>query len=731
MSLQVHRNANSSALLIEVVAVGLVLSGCAGSPGRPASPDAKPMPAYPESRRTDHVDTYHGQQVADPYRWLEAMDTPAVKSWVAAQNAFAQPWLEAIPARKRIQERLTQLWNYERFDARGSDDNFDIPVRKGSRYFWLRNDGLQNQSVLLVADGLAAAPRVLIDPNAFSADATVALAQWSVSPGGNYVAYAQSDGGTDWKIWRVRDVATGQDLDDVIRLTKFTGISWEPDGRGFYYTRYPAGGDGRGDDQKQVSIYHHQLGAAQDTDRHVYSITDHATRNPGAEVTDDGRYLVISVFDGYASNGVYYLDLQKPEDGVVRLLDGWDALYTFLGNRGSEFLFQTTAGADRGRIVAIDLARPEPSAWREIVPEQLETLEGASYIGGHLISRYLRDASALVRVYRPDGSLRNSVALPGPGTAAGFTGSATLGETFFKFNSYLTPVALYRYDIAADKVEVFRQPKVAFDPAPYVTEQVFYTSKDGTRVPMFITRRKDAKLDGRNPVLLYGYGGFNVSLTPTYSVPVAVWLEMGGIYAVANLRGGGEYGEAWHEAGTKLRKQNVLDDFISAAEWLISSRYTSSDRLAIHGRSNGGLLVGASLVQRPDLFAAALPGVGVLDMLRYHTPSANARQWSSDYGLSEDAGQFKALLAYSPVHNVKQGGCYPPTLVTTADRDDRVMPWHSYKFGAALQQAQGCSNPVLLRIETRAGHGVGKPTWMQIEDWADQLAFAVRHLQME
>jgi prolyl oligopeptidase len=708
----------------------VVLVGCAS--GKPvAMTQEPPLPVdYPTTPRTGHVDTYHGVEVADPYRWMEDVDSAAVRDWVGAQNAVSTPYLEGIPERARIIGRLRALWDYDQYGYPWLADKARVPIRKGGRYFYVEKRGLQDQGVLYWATALDAEPRVLIDPNGLSPDATVSLADFVVSPDGRLVAFALSDGGTDWKTWRVREVDSGRDLPDILRFTKFTRVSWMPDGRSFYYARYPARPGGSGDDQQQVRVHLHRLGAAQEDDPLVYAVTDHPRRNPGAIVTDDGRWLVLPIFDGYEANAIYLQDLGRPGAPVVRLLDAWDGLYDFLGNVGETLFFKTTQGAPRGRVVAIRATAPAAADWREVVPEQAERLDSASLVGGHVVASYLRDARSVVRVHQIDGRLRSELALPGAGTVAGFPDDMSNPETFFAYTDYLTPLAIYRLDLARDEVTLFRRPAVAFDPAPYVTEQVFYPGRDGTRVPMFITRRKDLELDGSNPVLLYGYGGFDVSLTPGYSPGVAGWLELGGVFAVANLRGGGEYGEAWHLAGTKLAKQVVFDDFIAAAEWLVREGYTRPQRLAAMGGSNGGLLVGAVLVQRPDLFGAALPDVGVLDMLRYHTHCANAFQWSSDFGTVEDPAQFRALRAYSPVHNVRTGTCYPPTLVTTGDHDDRVVPWHSYKFTAALQHAQGCANPVLIRVETRAGHGAGKPTWMQVENLADKWAFLVRHLGM-
>ena len=679
---------------------------------------------YPETKRQTHTDTYHGVEVADPYRWLEDLDSAETKTWVETQNALANPYLEAIPAREKIKQRLTELWNYERYGT---------PFKEGGKYFYSRNDGLQDQSVLYVADAIDAEARVLIDPNTFSEDATISLGNYSVSPNGRHIAYSMSDGGSDWKDWKVRDIATGEDLPDHITFTKFTGASWSKDGAGFYYSRYPQAEDGNGDDSQSVAIYYHRLGDQQNDDLFIYDITDHPRRDPDGTVTEDGRYLVISAGEGYNENGVYYIDLQNPDTEIVRLLDAWDALYFFLGNDGPVFYFQTNLEAPLSRVIAIDTSQPQSEHWREIIPATEQALQSTSLVGGHFIARYLKDAHAHVVIHDKQGNIVREVALPGLGSTWGFGGKSDDLETFYSYTDFSAPQTIYRYDINTGESNVFAQAQVqgGMPPETFVTQQVFYHSKDGTRVPMFIVHHKDLEPNGTHPTLLYGYGGFDVSLTPEYSTSRIAWLELGGVLAVANLRGGGEYGKDWHRAGTKLNKQNVFDDFIAAAEWLIDNDYTAPEKLAIQGGSNGGLLVGAAITQRPELFGAALPAVGVLDMLRYHTASANARQWSSDYGLSEVEEEFKVLYAYSPYHNIKTKTCYPPTLVTTADHDDRVVPWHSFKFGAALQHAQECDNPVLIRIETRAGHGAGTPTWMKIEQIADKWAFLVDALNMQ
>ncbi len=702
--------------------VTALLFGACSMPAERREPGPRLPLSYPATRSVDQTDDYHGTRVADPYRWLEDLDAPETASWVAAQNAVATPFLEAIPRRDAILARLRELWNYERYD---------VPVTAGGRIFYLRNDGLQDQDVLYVSDGEGSGPRVLIDPNTFSEDRTTSMRTFAVSRDGAKIAYSISEGGSDWRVWKVRDVGTGADLEDTLDAIKFTNVSWSIDGKGFFYSRYPRDERGRGDGSKQVAIHYHRIGTPQSKDPLVYAITDHPTRNPYGQVTDDGRYLIIHVYEGTQTNGIYYRSLAEPGARVVRLLDHWDALYFFLGNRDGVFYFMTNKGGPRSRVIAIDVANPAPANWREVVPEAEETLEAASLVGGRLIARYLKDANSVIRVFGADGSAAGEVELPGLGTVDGFAGRIDDEVTFYSYESFTTPGRIYRYEIASGRSTLFREADVSADLGGFETRQVFYASGDGTRIPMFLVHRKGIARGGDNPTLLYGYGGFNASETPVYRTRWIAWLEMGGVLAIANLRGGGEYGEAWHLAGTKVNKQNVFDDFIAAAEWLIEQKYTSPRRLAIFGRSNGGLLVAAVLNQRPDLFGAALPAVGVLDMLRYHTASANARQWSSDYGLSENQEEFRALFAYSPYHNVRQGACYPPTLITTADHDDRVAPWHSFKYAAALQKAQGCENPILIRIETRAGHGAGKPTWMQIEDFADQWAFLAWALGMK
>jgi len=711
-------------------ALTILFVACASSPRATHTPSAPTAPSkfqYPATTRGDVADDYYGTRVVDPYRWFEDAGAQSTKDWVSAQNALAQPYLEALPQRAWLGNRLKQLWTYERFG---------VPQREEGTYFYLRNDGTQDQSVLYVADALNATPRVLVDPNGNREDATIALSQWSPSPDGKLLSYALSDGGSDWNIWHFRRVDDGTDLPVVLKFSKFWPMTWARDSSGVYYSRYPlkpgenAETAERGDDSGRPDVYFHKLAEPQSSDRLVYRVTDHPTRVPAAVVTEDGRYLLIGLFDGYLANGVLVQDLRKPGAKPQPLFIAWDALYNFIGSKGDELYFQTTNNAPRGRIIAVNPGKPEPAAWRSVVPQADSPISSSNYIGGRILVEYTHDAHSAVKLFETGGAEVGEVKLPGLGTATAFIGEGDDPEAFFSYSGYQSPTRIMRLDVASNSVSEFRKPTVPADFTPYVTEQVFYNSKDGTRVPMFIVRRKDAPRDGNQPVMLYGYGGFNVTLSPSFSPAIQSWLEMGGMYAVANLRGGGEYGEEWHLAGTKLRKQNVFDDFIAAAEYLIREKYTNPKRLAILGRSNGGLLVGAALTQRPDLFGAALPGVGVMDMLRYQTASANARQWSSDFGLAENPEEFKAIRAYSPVHNVRDGACYPPTLVTTADHDDRVVPWHSYKFAAQLQHAQSCANPVMIRIETRAGHGAGKPVWMQIEDIADQFGFVANALGM-
>ncbi|HKS36394.1 MAG TPA: prolyl oligopeptidase family serine peptidase, partial [Verrucomicrobiae bacterium] len=600
-------------------------------------------------------------------------------------------------------------------------------------YFFTRNDGLQNQSVLYTMASLDADPAVLLDPNKLSADGTVALKGYTITEDGNLMAYGLSSAGSDWEEWKVRDVRTGQELSDHLKWVKFSGASWTRDGKGLFYSRY----DEPTEETRLTKanffhkLYYHRLGTPQSEDKLVYHRPDHKDWNFNGSVTDDGRYLIITATQGTdPKNRVLCQDLQKPDSPAVELLMDFDADYTFIDNDGPVFWFKTDLKAPRSRVIAIDITKPERANWKEIIPEAAETLTGMGAVNNQFIAVYLKDARSQVKIFDLNGRFAREIALPGIGSVTGFSGKRTDRETFYSFTSFTVPGTIYRLDFAADKSSVFRGAKVDFNPDDYETKQVFYSSKDGAKVPMFITHRKGLELNGRNPTYLYGYGGFNISLPPSFSVANLAWMEMGGVYALANLRGGGEYGEEWHQAGTKSKKQNVFDDFIAASEWLIANSYTSSKKLAIAGGSNGGLLVGAVLNQRPDLFGAALPAVGVMDMLRFHKFTIGWA-WTSDYGSSDNPEEFKALYAYSPLHNIKPETKYPAVLITTADHDDRVVPAHSFKYAAALQPAQAGKAPILIRIETKAGHGAGKPTNKIIEETAQRFGFLIRELKLK
>ena len=676
---------------------------------------------YPKTRKVDQVDTIHGVQVADPYRWLEDDNADETKAWVKAQNKVTFEYLGQIPAREKIETRLTALWNYEKYG---------IPFKEGGRYFFSKNDGLQNQSVIYTVDSLGDAPRVLIDPNKLSKDGTVSLANYTISDDGKYMAYGLSDGGSDWRTFHVRDVATGKDLSDKLEWVKFSGASWTKDNRGFFYSRYDAPKEGqalKGTNYFQ-KLYYHRLGTLQSDDELVYERPDHKDWGFGGSVTDDGRYLAINIWKGTErKNRLYYKDLSKKGGPVVELLDDFDAQYNLIDNDGPIFFFQTDLDAPRGRVIAIDTRSPARENWKEIIPQAAETLRGTNIVNDTIIASYLKDARTQVKMFDMNGGFVREVALPGIGSANGFGGKRDYTETFYSYSSFATPPTIYRYDMKTGKSTVFKKADVDFNPGDYTTEQIFYSSKDGTQIPMFITHKKGLTRNGRTPTYLYGYGGFNIALPPRFSISNLVWMEMGGIYAQANLRGGGEYGKSWHDAGRLKNKQNVFDDFIGAAEWLISNKYTCTEKLAIGGGSNGGLLVGACIAQRPDLFGAALPAVGVMDMLRFQLFTIGWA-WTSDYGKIEDPEMFEVLRSYSPYHNIEPATAYPATMVTTGDHDDRVVPAHSFKFAARLQECHAEDAPILIRIETRAGHGAGKPTKFIIEEVSDKWAFLVRAL---
>ncbi|HEV3144234.1 MAG TPA: prolyl oligopeptidase family serine peptidase [Gemmataceae bacterium] len=701
-----------------ILLVGLVAAGaCADEPIH-----------YPQTRRVDHVDTYHGTTVLDPYHWLEddVRKSDEVRKWVEAENKVTFGYLEQIPQREGIKRRLTELWNYERYST---------PHKSGGRYFYSKNDGLQNQSALYAQDGLDGQPRLLLDPNSWSKDGTIAMTGMDVSDDGRLFAYGVADAGSDWQTWKLLDVSTGKRLSDEIRWIKYGGGVWSKDGKGIFYVRYPQPKPGEEFQNLtyNMMVYYHRVGTSQSEDVLVYKRPDQPEWGFSPGVTDDGRYLILTVHKGTdARYRILYKDLSEPLGAFIDLIDDFNNEYSFIDNDGPIFWFKTDYKAPRGRVIAIDIRNPERTNWKEIIPEAKDNLLHVSMVGNQFIAQYLKDAHSQIKLFAPDGAFLREIELPGLGSASGFGGKRTDTETFYTFSSFATPPRIHRYDLLTGKSALYREAKVNFNQDEYEVRQVFYPSRDGTKIPMFITAKRGLKLDGSNPVLLYGYGGFNISIVPDFRPERIGWLEMGGVYAQANLRGGGEYGQEWHKAGTKLQKQNVFDDFIAAAEYLIKEGYTSKEKLAISGRSNGGLLVGACMTQRPDLYGACLPGVGVMDMLRFHKFTAG-RFWTDDYGSADDRQEFLALYTYSPYHALLRHGPqkYPPTLVTTADTDDRVVPGHSFKFAAALQANQAGDAPVLIRIETRAGHGAGKPTAKRIEEVADEWAFLVKNLKMD
>ncbi|MCC5663016.1 prolyl oligopeptidase family serine peptidase [Nostoc sp. CHAB 5784] len=695
-------------------------------------PSSKKPLTYPSSHKSNQVDNYHSTLVADPYRWLEDPDSEETRAWIEAQNQVTFGYLSEIPTREKIKQRLTKLWDYEKYG---------IPFKEGEslqdgsteRYFYFKNDGLQNQSVLYTLKTLDDQPKVLLDPNKLSEDGTVALSGLSISEDAKLLAYSLSASGSDWQEWKVRDVETGEDLQDHLKWIKFSGASWTHDNQGFFYSRYdePNEKTQLEDVNYYQKLYYHQLGKPQSEDALIYHRPDQKEWGFSGGVTEDGRYLIISIWLGTDSkNLVFFKDLTNPNAEVVELINQFEADYSFIDNDDSVFYFRTDLNAPRGRVIAIDSKNPAPENWREIIPQSAETLESVGILNNQFVADYLKDAHSQIKIFDLKGEFIREVELPGLGSAGGFGGKRHDTETFYSFTSFTTPGTIYRYDMVTGKSTIFRQPQVDFNPNDYETKQIFYHSKDGTKVPMFITHKKSIKLDGNNPTYLYAYGGFNASMTPGFSVSLLVWMEMGGVYAMPNIRGGGEYGEEWHQAGMKDKKQNVFDDFISAAEWLIANKYTKTEKLAIAGGSNGGLLVGACITQRPDLFGAALPAVGVMDMLRFHKFTIGWA-WTSEYGSADNPEEFPALYTYSPLHNIKPNTAYPATLITTADHDDRVVPAHSFKFAAALQEAHAGDAPTLIRIETKAGHGAGKPTAKIIEEAADKWAFLVRTLNVE
>ncbi len=715
----------SLALLLPLAACDQTTSNTAAKPQGEGKSDS--IWSYPTARTVEQTDDYHGVKVADPYRWMENLDDPELANWVAAQNNLVQQHLAEAPARNWIKNRLGELWDFERFG---------VPSVHGTRYFYTQNTGLQNQSPVFVQDGLDGEPRLLMDPNSLSADGTVSLADFEASPDGTLFAWSTSDGGSDWRIIRVRDVATGKDLDDRIDWAKFTGITWAKDNSGFYYSGYdkPEGEDELKAVNRFQKLWFHKLGTPQKDDVLVFERKDQPEWGFGASISDDGRLLVITGTQGTDErNRLWVKDLSKPDAPVEGVFEDLVATWDFVGSRERTLFLRTDDNASQYRLIALDLDAPARENWREVIPSGLNdrgTLREVSHVNGQFIASYLMDARSVVVVIGEDGETVREIDMPGIGASTGFSGGVTDTETFFNFASFAQPETVFRYDAVSGQVSAFKTPKVDFDPADFETTQVRATSKDGTAVPMFITMRKGTKLDGSNPTILYGYGGFNIPVTPRFSPANIAWMEMGGIYASANLRGGGEYGPTWHELGTRTKKQNVFDDAAAAAEFLIKNEYTNAGKLALSGRSNGGLLAAATAMQYPQLFRASLPAVGVLDMLRFRDFTIGWA-WESDYGSVKDETEFKALYAYSPLHNIEAGREYPAMLVTTADRDDRVFPAHSFKFAAAMQAANpNARYPTFIRVETRAGHGAGKPTSKLIEENADIFTFLTKELDM-
>jgi prolyl oligopeptidase len=681
---------------------------------------------YPATRKVDTVTNYHGTLVPDPYRWMEAIELPEIADWVKAQNAITLPYLASLPGRDLFQTRITALYNYARSG---------LPFYEGGRWFYSKNSGLQRQSVFYSRKTLDGPEQLVLDPNQLSPDGSVALSGFSPSPDGRWLVYGQSEGGSDWVTYYVRDLGTGKNTGDTVRFVKFSGASWTNDGKGFFYSRYPEPPKG---EQIKVklehhSIYYHRLGTPQSQDMKIYARPDHPNWYINGGLDETGRYLFVYTSAGTDKNELYMADLGDPMNPKLTapirpIVTGHDANYNPLGVANGKVYLQIDKNAPNRKIVATPAAAPDPATWTTIIPEGELPLEGSSLIAGKIGMLSLQDVASVVRLYSLDGKLEREVPMPGLGSASGLVGRFDRPELFFSFSSPTSPATVYKYDAATNTSTKFNPPKLTFDPSLFVTERVFYHSKDGTRVPMFITHRKDLKKDGNNPAMLYAYGGFSISSRPGFSQGVIAWIEQGGVYALANLRGGGEYGEKWHDAGKLEKKQNVFDDFIAAAEYLVREKYTSSSKLAIRGGSNGGLLVGAVMTQRPELFAAAIPQVGVMDMLRYDEFSAG-HGWAVEYGSSKDPVAFKYLRAYSPLHNIKSGTCYPSTLVTTADHDDRVVPSHSFKFTAALQPAQSCGKPVLIRVEMQGSHGY-RPLDRTIAEQADIWAFAAQHTGM-
>lgn len=671
---------------------------------------------YPATRKADNVDTYFGNKINDPYRWLEDDRSAETAAWVKAQNEVTFAYLDKIPFRDAIRARLQKLWNYERIGA---------PFKEGDYTYYYKNNGLQNQSVLY-RKGKDGKEEIFLDPNTLSKDGTTSLGGTNFTKKGDLMAYTISEGGSDWRKVFVMDTKTKKLVGETLVDVKFSGVSWYGS-EGFYYSSYdkPEGSE-LSAKTDQHKLYYHKLGTSQKEDKLIFG-QDQKRRYVGGYVTRDKNYLIVSASTSTSGNELYIKDLTKPDSNFVTIVDNFNSDNNIIDNEGSKLFIATNFNAPNMKVVTVDAANPQQKNWKDLIPET-ENVLSASTGSGYIFAAYMKDAVSVVKQYDYNGKLVRDIQLPGIGTAGGFGGKKEEKTLYYSFTNYTTPGTIYSFDPKSGKSAVYQKPKVDFNSDEYESKQVFYTSKDGTKIPMIITHKKGIKLDGKNPTILYGYGGFNISLTPSFSIPNAVWMENGGIYAVANLRGGGEYGKKWHDAGTKLQKQNVFDDFIAAAEYLIANKYTSSDYLAISGGSNGGLLVGATMTQRPDLMKVALPAVGVLDMLRYHTFTAGAG-WAYDYGTAEDnADMFSYLKGYSPVHNVKKGTKYPATLVTTGDHDDRVVPAHSFKFAAELQDKHQGDNPVMIRIGVKAGHGAGKSIAQMIEEYSDIQAFTLYNM---
>lgn len=676
---------------------------------------------YPNTLKTDTVDTYFGTEVKDPYRWLEDDRSQETEAWVEEQNKTTFGYLEQIPIREALKKRLEKLWNYEKLGS---------PFKEGGYTYFYKNDGLQNQYVIYRQKG-DGEPQVFLDPNTFSEDGTTSLAGLSFTKDGSLAAYLISEGGSDWRKAIVINAETKEIVEDTLVDIKFSGISWKGND-GFYYSSYdkPRGSE-LSAKTDQHKVYYHKLGSPQAEDRVIFgAIPEEKHRYIGASVTEDQNYLIISAATSTSGNKLFIKDLSKSNTKLIPILDHTDTDSYIIENVGSKLYLVTNMDAPNQKVVTVDAASPTPENWVDLIPET-ENVLSASTGGGYFFTEYMVDAISKVFQYDYDGKLVREVKLPGVGSASGFGGKKEEKEFYFSFTNYSTPGSSYKYNVETGKYELYWKPEIDYDPDDYESTQVFYNAKDGTKIPMIITHKKGLELNGKNPAILYGYGGFNISLTPSFSITNAVWMEQGGVYAVPNLRGGGEYGKKWHKAGIKTKKQNVFDDFIAAAEYLIANNYTSSDYLAIRGGSNGGLLVGATMTQRPDLMSVALPAVGVLDMLRYHTFTAGAG-WAYDYGTAEESKEmFEYLKGYSPVHNVKAGTHYPATLITTGDHDDRVVPAHSFKFAAELQEKQAGNNPTLIRIETNAGHGAGTPVSKTIEQYADIFGFTLFNMGFE